>query len=120
MFQYENLTDFFAHVSFTIIEGEVSRPSGPAHYAKDKGIKSLKRTVFFHYAKRISLIALLCFAAFTLSVAQKPAPETDTKQVAKEAKPADAKAGAKLPFVLTVKTRPILNISLKAEKAKDV
>ena len=74
----------------------------------------MKRTVLFHYAKRTSLIALLCFAAFTLSIAQKPAP--DTKQVTKEAKPAEAKP--KLPFVLTVKTRPILNISLKAEKAK--
>ena len=76
----------------------------------------MKRTVLFHYAKRISLIALLCFAAFTLSVAQRPAPATDTKQGAKEAKPADAKP--KPPFTLTVKTRPILNISLKADKAK--
>lgn len=71
----------------------------------------MKRTVFFHYAKRISLIALLCFSAFTLSLGQRPAPET--KPVAKE-----AKAANKLPFVLTVKTRPILNISLKAEKAR--
>ena len=78
----------------------------------------MKRTVFFHYAKRITLIALLCLAAFTLSVAQRPAPETDAKQVSKEGKPADAKAAAKPPYVLTVKTRPILNISLKAEKAK--
>jgi len=88
----------------------------PLTTLKDKGITSLKRTVLFHYAKRTSLIALLCFAVFTLSVAQKPAPATDTKQVTKEAKPADAKP--KLPFVLTVKTRPILNISLKADKAK--
>jgi len=78
----------------------------------------LKRTVLFHYAKRISLIALLCFAAFAVSIAQKPASATDTKQVTKEAKPADTKPGPKLPFTLTVKTRPILNISLKAEKAK--
>jgi len=78
----------------------------------------LKRTVLFHYAKRISLIALLCFATFTLSVAQRPAPATDTKQVTKDAKPADAKPKPKLPFELTVKMRPILNISLKAEKAK--
>ena len=76
----------------------------------------MKRTVFFHYAKRISLIALLCLAAFSFAVAQRPAPETDAKHGAKETKPADAKP--KLPFVLTVKTRPILNISLKAEKAK--
>ena len=78
----------------------------------------MKRTVLFHYAKRISLIALLCFATFTLSVAQRPAPATDTKQVTKDAKPADAKPKPKLPFELTVKMRPILNISLKAEKAK--
>jgi hypothetical protein len=78
----------------------------------------LKRTVLFHYAKRTTLIALLCFVAFTLSVAQKPAPAADTKQGAKEAKPADAKPATKLPYTLTVKLRPILNISLKAEKAK--
>ena len=79
----------------------------------------MKRTVFFHYATRITLSGLLCFAAFVVSVAQKPATaEADQKQVAKDAKPADAKAGAKLPYVLTVKTRPILNISLKAEKAR--
>jgi hypothetical protein len=85
---------------------------------KDKGIKNLKRTVLFHYAKRTTLIALLCFAAFTLSVAQRPAPATDTKQGAKEAKPADTKPATKPPYTLTVKLRPILNISLKAEKAK--
>ena len=90
----------------------------PLTTLKDKGITVLKRTVLFHYAKRTTLIALLCFAAFTLSVAQKPAPATDTKQGAKEAKPADAKPATKLPFTLTVKLRPILNISLKAEKAK--
>ena len=78
----------------------------------------MKRTVFFHYAKRLTLIASLCFTAFSLSLAQKPAPETETKQAAKDGKTADPKAGTKLPYVLTVKTRPILNISLKAEKAK--
>jgi hypothetical protein len=85
---------------------------------KDKGIKNLKRTVLFHYAKRTTLIALLCFAAFTLAVAQRPAPATDTKQGAKEAKPADTKPATKPPYTLTDKLRPILNISLKAEKAK--
>jgi hypothetical protein len=96
----------------------VSRPSGPAHNAKDKGIKILKRTGLFHYAKRIPLIALLCFAAFTLSIAQKPAPATETKPVAKDERHVDVKPGPKLPYTLTVKMRPILNISLKAEKAK--
>jgi hypothetical protein len=92
--------------------------ANPLTTLKDKGITVLKRTVLFHYAKRTTLIALLCFVAFTLSVAQKPAPAADTKQGAKEAKPADAKPATKLPYTLTVKLRPILNISLKAEKAK--
>jgi len=78
----------------------------------------LKRTVLFHYAKRVSLIASLCFTAFTLSIAQKPAPATDTRTAAKDEKHVDGKPGPKLPYTLTVKMRPILNISLKAEKAK--
>ena len=45
---------------------------------------------------------LLCLASMTTALAQKPA------------KPAAAKPS----FVLTVKTQPILNISLKADKAK--
>ena len=57
------------------------------------------------------MIVLVCLTSFTIALAQKPThPEADAK---KETKPA-----AKLPFELTVKTRPILNISLKAEKAK--
>lgn len=68
----------------------------------------MKRTGFYHYAKGIVLV---CLTSFTIALAQKPThPEADAK---KESKPA-----AKLPFELTVKTRPILNISLKAEKAK--
>lgn len=71
----------------------------------------MKRTGFYHYAKGITLTVLVCLTSFTIALSQKPThPESDTK---KEAKPA-----AKLPFELTVKTRPILNISLKAEKAK--
>lgn len=61
----------------------------------------------------------MCLAMFATSLAQKPAtPEADAKQTPKQSKPADAKPAAKPPFTLTVKTRPILNISLKAEKAK--
>jgi hypothetical protein len=64
----------------------------------------------------ITLVALICL---TTSFAQKPATaEADAKQVPKNSKPADAKAGAKLPYVLKIKSRPLLNISLKAEKAK--
>jgi len=70
----------------------------------------LKRTVFCHYAKGLILAVLICLGSFTTALSQKPTtPQPDAKQ---------AKPGAKPSFVLTVKTRPILNISLKAEKAK--
>ena len=61
------------------------------------------------------------FAALVLAVcvagtfAQQPEP--DKKPAEKDAKTQTAKPGAKAPFTLTVKTLPILNISLKAEKA---
>ena len=99
------------------IAGVVSRPSKIAHYVKDK-VKILKRTVFYRYARRISLTILVCLAMLVSALAQKPATqETTPKQIPKET-PKETKPAAKLPFQLTVKTRPILNISLKAEKAK--
>lgn len=80
----------------------------------------MKRTVFFHYATGIVSTVLVGLLACTTSFAQRPAsPQSDTKQQSpKTAKPGDAKPGAKLPYELKVKTRPILNISLKADKAK--
>jgi hypothetical protein len=68
----------------------------------------LKRTVFCHYAKGLLLTVLFCLTSFIVAFSQKPTtPATDAKQV--KPKPA---------YVLTVKTKPILNISLKAEKAR--
>jgi hypothetical protein len=67
----------------------------------------------FHYAKGITLAVLVTFASVASALSQTPKiPEPEPKQT-RESKPA-----AKPPFVLTVKTRPLLNISLKAEKAK--
>jgi hypothetical protein len=81
--------------------------------------EEVKRAVFCHYAKRIALTSLVCLVASIAALAQKPATaEGDRNQTPQETKPADAKSAAKLPFQLTVRTRPILNISLKAEKAK--
>jgi hypothetical protein len=78
----------------------------------------LKRTVLYHYAKGITLSICVCLAVFATSLAQKPYDaETDSKHNPKESKPAEAKA-VKPPFTLTIKTRPLLNISLKADKAK--
>src|SRR5688572_8716955 len=53
----------------------------------------------------------MCTAA---AFSQQPEPEK--KPAEKDAKTQTAKAGVK-PYTLTVKSRPILNISLKAEKA---
>jgi len=79
----------------------------------------LKRTGLCHYAKGITLSVLVCLALVTTSLAQKPAtPEAGAKQDQKDSKPADAKASAKLRYVVKVKTRPLINISVKAEKAK--
>ena len=62
------------------------------------------------------MTVLVCLALFTTALAQKPAtPEADAKQTPKESK---EKPATKLPFVVKTKTRPILNISVKAEKAK--
>jgi hypothetical protein len=113
------LTDFFARVRFPATGGVVSRRSITAQLRKKKVNKKLKRTGLCHYALGITLSVLVCLALFTTSLAQKPATaEADTKQAQKEPKPADAKANAKLPYVVKTKTRPILNITLKAEKAK--
>lgn len=95
-----------------LVSRSVSLSSRTAYHSKDKGKTSLKRTVF--YARGMALAVLVCLASVTSSLSQKPAtPEADSKQVPKESKPA-----AKPSFTVTVKTRPILNISLKADKAK--
>jgi len=66
----------------------------------------LKRTVFFRYANGLALV-VICLGSFTIALSQKTTkPE------------AGAKPAKKPSFVLTVKTLPILNISLKAEKAR--
>jgi hypothetical protein len=53
------------------------------------------------------LVFLICLVSFNVALSQKP---TTPAAAAKQAK--------KPSFVLTVKTQPILNISLKAEKAR--
>jgi hypothetical protein len=82
---------------------------------KNKELTSLKRTVLYHYAKRGLWIVFIVAAFVTAGLSQQPAPpETAAKPAEKpNAKPASVKPS----FTLTVKTRPILNISLKAEKA---
>lgn len=75
--------------------------------------QSLKHKIHRAHVKTMfaALVLLTC-----VSVAFAQQPEAD-KKPAENAKTQNAKPGVKPPFTLTVKTRPILNISLKAEKA---
>lgn len=101
------MTDFFSHVSFTLI-GARSVARAKLLNIKDKGNnKTLKRTVFFRYAKGLALAVVICLGSFAVALSQK----TTTPDAA-------AKPAKKQSFVLTAKTKPILNISLKAEKAR--
>jgi hypothetical protein len=100
---------------FKAIE-RVSRPAHVCSPAKVKEKTDLKLVVV-HRARVKSL-----FAALVLLVCAAPAfsqqAEPEKKAADKDAKTETAaKPAAKRPYVLTVKTRPILNISLKAEKA---
>lgn len=76
------------------------------------------RSSVYTYLLKSVLAALAVFACISAAFAQQPAPAGANKTPAqKDEKTPGAKPGAKLPFTLTVKTRPILNISLKADKA---
>jgi hypothetical protein len=104
------LTDYFSHVSFTIIGARSVARTKLLNTKKDKGYPSLKRAVFCHYAKGLTLAILVCLGSYSSALSQKTTtPQANTKQVKPAPKPA---------FVLNIQTTPILNISLKAEKAK--
>lgn len=66
-----------------------------------------------------ALLTLVLLLSVSSAFSQQPAPANqDIKQAPKEtATTPDKKPEKKPAYVLTVKTRPILNISLKAEKA---
>ncbi|HEX6650153.1 MAG TPA: hypothetical protein VF075_11450 [Pyrinomonadaceae bacterium] len=68
----------------------------------------------------MTLLVLVCLASQTTAFSQKTATPATPASEPKHApsKPADSKPVPKPSFVLTVKSRPILNISLKADKAK--
>jgi hypothetical protein len=63
---------------------------------------------------RSTLAVLVIFVCAVIGFSQQSTPE---KPPEKDAKTQTAKPGVKPPYTLTVKTKPILNISLKAEKA---
>lgn len=78
----------------------------------------MKRTVFCHYAKLTVLAILVSLISFTTARSQKPTNEADAKQAGAESEGKQTKKAPKPGYTLTVKTQPILNISLKADKAK--
>ena len=74
--------------------------------------------VYRDYAKTATLLVLAILVSFTIARSQPASnPSQDAKSPAKETVAPDKKPG-KPGFEWKIKTRPILNLSLKAEKAK--
>jgi len=75
--------------------------------------------IYRDYSRAAALLVLTLLVSFTIARSQQPATHAqDAKAPAKEAAAEEKKAPHKPGFLWTVKTRPILNLSLKAEKAK--
>jgi hypothetical protein len=88
-----------------------------------KSNKAFKTYTVVVSSLRVTLAAVVLFVscisvfpqqATTASSSNEKPPQTNTEK----SKPGDPKKAQKPPFTLTVKTKPILNISLKAEKAR--
>ena len=78
----------------------------------------MNRTAYWNYATNAAILISMLLVCSTTALTQQPAATApDQKQPEKTTTP-DKKAPVKPRFELTVKTRPILNLSLKAEKAK--
>ena len=77
----------------------------------------MKLIVNRNHARTVALL-LFVLVCFTSVLSQQPAAgEQNQKTPAKENAAQDKKAISKAGFAWTIKTRPILNLSLKAEKA---
>jgi hypothetical protein len=81
---------------------------------RGQGKTDLKSVVQRAHVK--SVFAVVVMLVCTLAAFSQQ-PEPDKQPAEKDARTQTAKPGVKAPYTLTVKTRPILNISLKAEKA---
>jgi hypothetical protein len=78
----------------------------------------VKLIVYRDHARTAIFLTLALLVSFTIVRAQEPAPQgQDAKAPAKETTGQEKKAQKKPGFTWTIKTRPILNLSLKAEKA---
>ena len=79
----------------------------------------MKEYLLFYRRIRL-IVGLIVLCALNVFGQEAPKPEQDAKAPVKseESKPQEEKKTDKLPFTLSVKTKPILNISLKAEKIR--
>jgi hypothetical protein len=77
----------------------------------------VNRTAYWNHAKNAALLVFMLLVCSTSGLSQHPPLSQEPKQPVKTATTPDKKPATKPSFVLTVKTRPILNLSLKAEKA---
>jgi hypothetical protein len=108
---------FDGFLTFVVVS-PTSRRVPARNARKNKGPTPVKFIVYRDCARTATLLVVLILACFTIVSAQ---PATANPQ---EAKPPATETAApdrkpnKPGFVWTVKTRPILNLSLKAEKAK--
>lgn len=108
-------------LAFTAIKSGFSRPTDVCSTRRSRKKTDLKPVVHRAHVKNLfaALVLLVCTVAAFSQQSQgdkkpdkKPAESTDKTQTARQ--------GVKPAYTLTVKTRPILNISLKAEKANMV
>lgn len=74
----------------------------------------MKLIVYRNYVRTATLLVVALLVSFTIVQAQ---PDQDAKAPAKETTAQEKKGPKKPGFAWTIKTRPILNLSLKAEKA---
>lgn len=77
----------------------------------------MKLIVVRDYARTATLLAIAILGSFTIARSQPAIQSQDAKAPAKDAAAPEKKA-PKPGFTWTIKTRPILNLTLKAEKAK--
>ncbi|HEV2835959.1 MAG TPA: hypothetical protein VGW58_11610 [Pyrinomonadaceae bacterium] len=79
----------------------------------------MNRTAYWNHATNAAMLLFMLLVCSTSALTQQPAATTpEQKPPDKTTTTPDKKPAAKPGFELIVKTRPILNLSLKAEKAK--
>ena len=98
--------------------GNKGQPIKPRSNNMKANRESGAQSIAMSRGRLLLLVTILSLSALPVLSQESRKPTTPANETNAVAKPADSKKTAKPPFTLTVKTTPILNISLKAEKAK--